>query len=72
MNTLAIFRVRSEALSVYKQLKKQGIACAVVNTPSRLRLGCGLSVVFHESMRQNVDRAIYQVNAESFLGYFPR
>ena len=72
MNTLAVFRVRSEALSVYTQLKNQGVACAVVNTPSRLKLGCGLSLVFHESMKQNVDQAIRRVRAGSFLGYFPR
>ena len=72
MNTLAVFRSRNDAISVYGYLKKRGVACAVVNTPSRLKKGCGLSFVFHESVAYAVDQAIRTVKAESFVGYFPR
>ena len=46
MDTLAVFRSRSEALKIYNLMKKNRLACSTVSTPARLGVGCGISVVF--------------------------
>lgn len=72
MNTIAVFRVRSDAIGVYKYLQKSRIACALVSTPSSLKMGCGLSIVFSQTVVARVSEAIQAVRANGFVGYFPR
>ena len=72
MNTIAVFRARNDALAVFGYLKKRGFACATINTPAKLRFGCGLSVLFHESIREEVERAITSEKVGSFVGFFSR
>ena len=40
----AIFRSRSQAIDCKNMLQRAGIKCRLVPTPSRLKLGCGVSV----------------------------
>ena len=72
MNTIAVFRVRSDAIRVYNFLQKNRIACAVVSTPASLKIGCGLSIVFSASVIARMDDAIKNAGARSFVGYYPR
>ena len=72
MNTIAVFRARNDAIRVYDFLRKKGVACAVVSTPSSLKTGCGLSVVFPSSSTSGTDEAIRTLRVRSFVGYFPR
>ncbi len=70
MNTLAVFRSRSQALSVYRYLQDRKIACITVNTPSNLQLGCGISIVFNETYVPAVRDAVNTLSAQSFVGFF--
>lgn len=72
MDTLAVFRSRSEALKVYKLLQKKRIACATVNTPIYLGVGCGISVVFHNTLTDIVDATIKSLNTNSFIGFYKK
>ncbi len=38
------FRSRAEAVRYYEMLRTYNISCRLINTPSSLRVGCGLSV----------------------------
>ncbi len=38
------FRSRSEAVRYYETLRTYNISCRLINTPSSLKVGCGLSV----------------------------
>lgn len=72
MDTLAVFRSRNDALKIYRILTKEKIACATVTTPSNLRLGCGLSVVFPRYLQDRVRQIIDYEYALSFAGFYAR
>lgn len=70
MDTLASFRSRSEAIKLYNALIMKKIAVTTINTPSAFRIGCGISVVFPASKRNEVNMLIYQLGLSSFVGFF--
>jgi hypothetical protein len=70
MDTLASFRSRSEAIKLHNALIMKRIATTTINTPSAFRLGCGLSVVFPASKRNDVNLLIHQLGLSSFIGFF--
>lgn len=72
MDTLASFRSRSEALKFNNALNRQRIAGIVINTPSSLKIGCGLSVVFDSSLKNQVGNIVKQLNLQSFVGFYMR
>lgn len=72
MDTLAVFRSRSDALKVYRALTKEKIVCATVATPSSLRLGCGLSVVFPRYLQDRVGSIVDRERVSSFAGFYSR
>lgn len=72
MNSVAVYRSRSEALRLASYLNKEKIACTTINIPSCLKLGCGLSVVFDSFYKDKVYRANDMYNLKSFAGIFPK
>ncbi|HOO23053.1 MAG TPA: DUF3343 domain-containing protein [Clostridia bacterium] len=70
METLASFGSRSEAVKLFNVLKNKRIAAYMINTPSSLRAGCGLSVVFPSHNRLEVNMLIWQLGFVSFMGFF--
>ena len=70
MDTLAVFRSRSEALKIYNLLKQNRIACITVSTPISLGIGCGISIVFHNSVKVNVKKIIEMNHISTFIGFF--
>ena len=72
MDTLAVFRSRSEALKIFSLVKKNGIACATVSTPSSLRLGCGIAIVFPHAYRDGVLSFVKTAKTSSFVGFYRR
>lgn len=72
MDTVAVYRSRSEALRLANYLNKEKIACTTINIPSYLKLGCGLSVVFDSAYKANVFKANDTYNLRSFAGIFPK
>jgi hypothetical protein len=72
MNTLAVFRSRGDALLIYRQMEKRGIAAVTVSTPARLHLGCGLSVLFDGSYSETVRNIISSAGVTNFYGFVPK
>ena len=72
MDTLAAFKSRSDAIKLYKTLRDGKIICATVATPSYLKLGCGLSVVFPNGFVDRVKEIVRYYRLDSFVGFFAR
>lgn len=72
MDTIAAFRSRSEALKIYSLLKKNGIACSTINTPSSLKIGCGISIVFPGTLKDKVSYLVKKGRVTSFVGFFEK
>ena len=72
MDTLAVFRSRSDALKFYKAMSREKIACSTVSIPSYLRLGCGLAVVFAGYLRDRARRLIEILGITTFVGFYNR
>ena len=72
MDTLAVFRSRSEALKIYNLLKQNRIACITVSTPMSLGIGCGISVVFNNSVKTIVKNLIDNNHIGTFVGFFSK
>lgn len=72
MDTLAVFRSRSEALKIYNLMRKNRLACSTVSTPARLGVGCGISVVFGSPATDAVKNLIAHNGINSFVGFFRR
>jgi hypothetical protein len=72
MDTLAAFKSRSDALTIFRALKQNRIACITVNTPSRLGLGCGISIVINRASAQRLSELVYRYKITSFAGFFNR
>lgn len=72
MDTIAVYRSRSDALKLANYLNKERLANTTINTPSSLRIGCGLSVVFSGNYTQDVRKANKTLNLNSFIGFYPK
>ncbi len=72
MDYLAVFRQRSDAIRVLNSLRERKIACAAVSTPSYLKAGCGISIVFPYYLKDKVQDTIRLVGATSFVGFYNR
>lgn len=70
MNTLAVFKSRSEAMRLYTLLSSKRYACALIDTPASVGGGCGLSVVFDSGYQSVVGEAISAINSKSFMGFY--
>jgi len=70
MNTIAVFKSRTQALSVYRYLQSKKIACMTINTPSKLRLGCGISILLPDAYVGEVKNAVRELSANTFVGFF--
>ncbi|NLL56441.1 MAG: DUF3343 domain-containing protein [Clostridiales bacterium] len=70
MDTLASFRSRSEAIRLHNALSMKRIATTLINMPSAFKVGCGLSVVFPSSKRNEVNLLIQSLGLNSFIGFF--
>lgn len=70
MNNIAPFRSRSEALKLSRALNDAHIANIVVNTPRRLGLSCGLSVVFNEKHFDKIKSLIAEKDLGTSQGIF--
>lgn len=72
MEILAVFKNRSETLRFYKSLQRLGGGGSIVNTPSGLRQGCGISVAFKAQNRLKAELIIKQNIFSTFLGFYRR
>ncbi|MGI6213718.1 MAG: DUF3343 domain-containing protein [Christensenellales bacterium] len=72
MEILAVFKNRSETLKFYKLLLRLGGSGSIVNTPSGLRQGCGISVAIGAQDQIKAKAIIKENLFPSFLGFFRR
>lgn len=67
---IAAYRSRSQVLRLEAQLKRDGVACAVVSTPREVALGCGLSVRFDLVDTEKVRRAVTRTPGVGLIGLY--
>ncbi len=72
MNILAVFKIRSEALRFSEELKLRKIAYIIINTPSSLGIGCGLSVSFDKYFLDVAKEIIINSRYKSFYKMIDR
>ncbi len=72
MNYLCAFKSRSEAFSLNRALKAEGIISTVINTPRKLGVSCGLSVVFNGGFESRVRTLISELGLKTFQGIFAK
>lgn len=65
---IATYRSRSVSMRAYNYLVNQGVTCALVSTPQRANVGCGLSVKFNKEVLNRVRNVLSQ--GETFVGFF--
>lgn len=68
MNILAVFRSRTQTMEFYSEMKKSGAPVQITSTPSKAKVGCGLSCRFPQSFLIRA-RALSKRYA-SFSGFY--
>lgn len=72
MNYLCAFKSRSEAFRLRRALAESGIASTVINTPRRIGVSCGLSVVFDGGYEYKVRELVSALGLKTFQGIFSK
>ena len=72
MNTLIPFKSRAEAIRLSRALSKKRIAHTVINTPRKLGVSCGLSILFYATSLEIVNTTIKELGLTTMQGKFSR
>lgn len=72
MNTLIPFKSRAEAIRLSRALSKKRIAHTVINTPRKLGVSCGLSILFYATSLDIVNITIKELGLTTKQGEFSR
>ena len=72
MNTLIPFKSRAEAIRLSRALSKKRIAHTVINTPRKLGVSCGLSILFYATSLDIVNTTIKELGLTTKQGEFSR
>lgn len=72
MNTLIPFKSRAEAIRLSRALSKKRIAHSVINTPRKLGVSCGLSILFYATSLDIVNTTIKELGLTTKQGEFSR
>ena len=67
---LAVFRSRTETLNFASILRSYRIYCTVINTPSKLNVSCGISVLFDKKDEFIAKQIISRRRFDTFAGFF--
>ncbi len=67
---IAVFRSRNQTTTMFHLCSRNGINCAIVNTPREAYVGCGISLKFQEGDLPKVKALLRQFGASSFAGLF--
>ncbi len=65
---LVVYRSRNVTIQAYNFLMSRGANCALVSTPQKVGIGCGLSVKCDYSCYQNFGAKLSSV--ETFAGFY--
>lgn len=69
IETLAVFRSRSQAMDCFTRLKSAGLNVRLINTPKEANVGCGLSVIFPRAVAARAKSIIAKAKYSAFYGY---
>ena len=72
MNTFIPFKSRAEAIRLSRALSKKRIAHTVINTPRKLGVSCGLSILFYATSLDIVNTTIKELGLTTMQGKFSR
>lgn len=67
---LAVFRSRTETLNFASLLRSYGVNCAVVNTPRKINVSCGISVQFSTRDLPIVKQILSRRRFDTFAGIY--
>ena len=67
---LAVFRSRSQAIDCNAKLRAFRIPSSLINTPSELNIGCGLSVKIPQNFFERAMRIVINGRYSAFYGFF--
>lgn len=67
---LAVFRSRAQATDCNARLRAFGIPSSLVNTPSELNIGCGLSVKIPQNFFGKGMKIVIGGRYSAFYGFF--
>lgn len=70
MMFIAAFRARNQAMRFGQVLGQNGICYRTINTPQRLGIGCGLSIVVSPSEVKTAASLLASVSWSAFAGWF--
>ncbi len=70
MYCIAVFRSRTQVMGFIDAMRRAGIACHSVNTPSEARVGCGISAGFSVAYLKKAENVILKNRFDSFRGFF--
>jgi len=67
---IAVFRARTETLSLANILRSYNVPFKIVNTPRRLNVSCGISVQFPITARSIAEEILKRRRFDTFAGIF--
>lgn len=67
---IAVFRSRKETLDLRAKLEKVNIMCFTINTPIKVKIGCGISLKFDARGLPYVRTVIQHNSYNTFIGFY--
>ena len=67
---VAAFRSRQQSIRLDSELKKRGIASAIISTPREISLGCGISVKITPQDAGRAAELARSLHSDAFMGVY--
>ena len=68
---IAVFRARTQTIIFANLLKSYGVPVAIVNTPRRINVSCGISARFPAQYKPQAEAVMQRRHFDTFAGFFP-
>ena len=68
--SIVVFRSRNHSMKFYDFISQRKIRAEIINTPTNLGLGCGLSIKFNNRDVGYIHRAVEYLDLYSYVGIF--
>ena len=67
---IAVFRSRTNTMEFIDLMARAGVTCRPVNTPTAMRVGCGVSARFSCAYKGVAEKIIKNSSLNSFVGFY--
>ncbi|MBR1867779.1 MAG: DUF3343 domain-containing protein [Clostridia bacterium] len=67
---IAVFRSRTNTMEFIDQMTRAGIICRPVNTPTAMKVGCGVSARFSCVYKGVAEKIIKNYSLGTFVGFY--